>query len=173
MLVAPPSGRSTALDSHQSQAFDQPLCHGSGLISLKEEKSVRLTWYSGLYWSIRGGNPQSYETNMSRSDKLAWTVLISTTCVPVKKGSSIYFQFYEISSQSDWGLWLTLPPCWQTLWYHLLSLVPCNYRQDHPLTWEGETNKTRVKCRNFNFKTLQYHSLFCAVKTPDETFMWK
>lgn len=27
-------------------------------------------------------NPLSYETNMARIDKLAWTVLINTACVP-------------------------------------------------------------------------------------------
>lgn len=41
------------MDPSQSQAFDQPLCDGSSLISLKEEKSVKPGWQSGLTGALQ------------------------------------------------------------------------------------------------------------------------
>lgn len=63
----------------------------------RRRKSVRLSWYSGLNWSIRGRNPLSYETNVACIDKLASMLLLA--CVRVKCFISFVMFLFEVMTE--------------------------------------------------------------------------
>lgn len=123
VLVAPPSGHATTRSPEVgAKLLINPSVTDLAWFPSRRRKSVRHSWYSGL----TGASER--ETHWNKYG-LHWTALISAA-VKLKQVLPIYFW------SSDWRL--TLPPCWRTPRYHLLSLVPCNYRRDHPLTWGWE-----------------------------------
>lgn len=148
VLLAPPSGdsatcshgfqvRAKLLINHPPSPPSPPVTDLAWFPSRKKICHAQLTQWLKLEHQKR--NPVSPETNMACIDKLPWTVLLTRYVLPLEKLKVLFLSFMPFLFLNDRRMWPTLPPCWQTLQYHLLSLVPCNYRRDHPLAWEEET----------------------------------